>query len=582
MSLRERLTPKSWLDALEVAAALAASLVFALGYGFHYGADNQVVYLLDALMVLRPDILGADWFASETVHYHRAFTYLAAPLMAASPAGWGIAAALTALVVAGMTGLYALARAVLPRRLALAGFLLTLAFASVGKTEGLAASYIFNYTFQPSTIGGAGLLVALALFARGRWLACGVVLAVAGLFHENYLILDFAAFGVAGVLLGRDQLVRRLALTLGPSFLVLLTLVPLILQSMRAGSPEIARQAQEILFEIRGPHHYDPERFKDGFTPLLVWQVLGLSVGWTLLRGREGRRLGVALVGILAVLWGGSVLSAAAHVPQVTRLFVWRLAPFSDLLSQFLVAGGAALLLAEPRRIAMLPPARVALIGGSLSLLLILNVGHKVGDTWAKLVIALAAAVVVAWLGARVVDRLPREELRQSVRRLWTRALPPLALVGGLAALVGPVGGTFERLGKTPAALDPMSGDERGLTAWMRDQSPQDARFLVPPDLAEARFFGQRAVVVDWKSSPILADELIEWKKRMADVTGVARFAGQRDVGNYHKLPREPLLAVARKYQADFIVVRRSREVEFKDLQVAFKNRGFVVLAAPK
>lgn len=557
---------------LELAVVLLASVCFALGFGFHFGTDNQPIYLIDALRLLHPTILHADWFCAETTHYHRAFTWLAAPLMALSPAGWGIVAALQTAAVAGALALYALARAIVPRRLALATFLLTLAFAFRSETEGLAASYIFNEAFQPSTLGGLGLLLALPLFAAGRWLACGLVLAVAGLLHENYLVLDFGAFTIALLLLGREGLLGRAARVLGPSLAVLLALLPLIVRTA-AGDGGDPQEAQRILFEVRGPHHYAPRVFMGAFAPLLAWVVLGVSVGWSALGSAAGRRLAAALVGILAVLWGGTVLSTAIVVPQVVRLFVWRLAPFSDLLGQFMLVAGALMLLADPRRVSALPPQRIALIGGSLSLLLALNYR---GGAMTPLLVALVGAVLVAWLGSLVTERFAREP----VRRAWPRVLPLLAVLGGLAAIRDPAVKAVDRAIDRPEIHDGLKPDDRALLEWMRTESPEDARFLAPPDMSAVRFVGHRAVVVDWKSSPIRPAELIEWLQRVRDLTGDPAFDGSKDLKGYHQLSREQLLALARKYDTRFIVVRRQRQATLQGLPVAYQNRTYTVVEA--
>ena len=68
--------------------------------------------------------------------------------------------------------------------------------------------------------------------------------------------------------------------------------------------------------------------------------------------------------------------------------------------------------------------------------------------------------------------------------------------------------------------------DEGELYAWMRGSSPKDALFLTPPGVETMRFHGQRAIVVDWKSNPIVPEEVLEWHQRLKDVTGRPGFAG--------------------------------------------------------
>src|SRR5437879_6480704 len=84
----------SWFEKLkhrgELLVALVASICFGVSFGYNYGIDNQVVYMLSALRLLDPAILNHDWFATKTTQYHPAFKFVAAALIALNRRGWAV------------------------------------------------------------------------------------------------------------------------------------------------------------------------------------------------------------------------------------------------------------------------------------------------------------------------------------------------------------------------------------------------------------------------------------------------------------------------------------------------------------
>ncbi|MEO5731980.1 MAG: hypothetical protein ABI134_04285, partial [Byssovorax sp.] len=138
-------------NTLGIAVALVASLCFGASYGYSYGLDNQVVYMLSALRLLDPTILNQDWLATKTTHYHMAFKYVAAALIAVDRRGWAVAIAQNLAIAAGMMWVYALIRVLADRRRALAAFLLLLSIAFITRTSAASASYVFDILLQPST-----------------------------------------------------------------------------------------------------------------------------------------------------------------------------------------------------------------------------------------------------------------------------------------------------------------------------------------------------------------------------------------------------------------------------------------------
>jgi hypothetical protein len=98
---------------------------------------------------------------------------------------------------------------------------------------------------------------------------------------------------------------------------------------------------------------------------------------------------------------------------------------------------------------------------------------------------------------------------------------------------------------------------------WIREHTPSDAIFLVPPSEQAFRLRAQRAIVVNFKCVPQLSGELAEWRDRMCDVMDMPSLralpkgftktiAAIRE--RYDSLSAPQLAAAAKKYNARYIL----------------------------
>jgi hypothetical protein len=116
---------------------------------------------------------------------------------------------------------------------------------------------------------------------------------------------------------------------------------------------------------------------------------------------------------------------------------------------------------------------------------------------------------------------------------------------------------------------------EEELYAWIRDHTTKEARFLQPPLLERFRLTARRAVVVDWKSPPILPGELLEWYDRLGAVAGRPRPRGASEVGKgYDAMDAARLTTLRDRYAVDNAVVRRGREASLSRWPTVYSNEA--------
>lgn len=560
--------------AFEYGVVAIAALAFAASYGLNYGDDNQLVYFLKSLALTDRSVLHDDWFTFHTTQYHRVFIYFGALLLELNQKGWAVAITQFLLVLLGGLVIFRLVKRVAGAKLGLSAYLLLLSILFITRTSSVGTSYLFDQILQPSTMGALGSIAGTLFFVEERWLASGICLAAGGAFHANYLVLSYPLFGLAHLALGFKGLKQRLLAQFAPLVVVTLALSPLLLAASHTkASPE----AQDILFRIRSPHHYNPARYERNFMPFAAWQLLGIGSGWFLHKTANGRRLGAVLCGLMVTIWAGTILTTLYDVPKVNQLFVWRVAPNADLLSQILLASALAQALAKPAVTRFYPGVALGLISAGLGLFGLFFRGKEGAPIPNLLLVFLAAALLARGLdlaldlGARY---LPAHGARFTQAKALF-AFIPLLLGAYEVYRVAP--------DKVQQARDrsTLLRGERGSTAdlyrWLREKSPKEALYLTPPDLEGARLLGQRAIVVDWKAVPLIPTELLGWYERLCDVTG-RHIGGSGDLRGYNSLDSERLALLVGKYHPDYVVLRRGDERRFAELPVIYQNGGYSVL----
>ena len=527
--------------------AFTIALLVAFSFGFSYGnVGNQVTYYPHALNHLYPDFLAYDWLVKETTPYHGRFEWIVWLTHELGSVAWWSAILNLVLVTVGIFVIYRIALAY-TQQWALVTFFIVLLVVMIDRTQTVGTSYLFGEGLQPSAVASVAWLASILLFLRGRIQLSGVSLAFGGLFHANFLILGIGMFGLAHLALGRDALLRRLAGQLIPSLLILSFDLPLIL-TMSSGEGSAA--ARTIFQQIRAPHHYIPETYLMDFWAWSGWMLAGLGATLSI-DVRLVRLPTLALLGsIAASVIGATLLTTLVFVPTISQLYVWRLAPFGVIISQVVVASFA-----------------VRVTGGTLALFDWQNPASRA-------LVALGSLLVLRWylhnyqiLSYPIMTILGMSVLTVGLAML-IRYKPSAVGISVSIFAVAAGGLLFSYLpsrvsaayGRSTLFSPQTLGEEGELYQWAQ-RSPINSNFLIPPELEEFRLFGARAIVVDWKSTPIKPSELIAWHKRVEEVAG--RKVGNEDdaVKGYRNQSLSQLSKTAHRFGANYIVIDRKHHI---------------------
>ena len=548
--------------------AILLAFLFGLGFGLNYATSNQLYYLLEPIRTLHPTLWTRDWLAAKCQAYHPSYAWLTAQLLRVGPSGLGIAWANAVAIGLAMLSLYSVLRLLLSRERVLAGFCLLLILASVTRTLGPGMTYAFSEIFQPSTIGSLGILAAMAAFVAGRPLLSGLCLAFAGAFHCNYLVLGLFVFAVACLLLGRERLVSRMLLGIGPPLLVLCFFLSFLLSST---DPKISLDAQHIYQEMRAPHHYVVPTFAWDFSFWIGFQLLAAAV----LIGPAARGLTVQrrVLSLLLATWllviPAALLSSVVVVRFVRQLFAWRICAEAELLAQVALAAALVTVFCDGRQALANFDRRARGLAGSAVAVFFLGsaaTGKWVITLLVLVLLLVAVGIAQGWLG-RYTTRA-----REGLPSNWAT----LALLTTLIAV------NVARCTRFVRYSNVLSGGDHSVTElcdWARAHTPESALFLTPPHEDDIRLHCQRAVVVDWMA-PARPAEVLEWYERLEDVTGRRPFRGAADLEGYEELDAKRVEKLRERYGLDYVVVTRGHELDL-GVSPAFSGQRFVAYALP-
>ena len=568
---------KSWTTWADAAVTCLIAVGVGVRQGLSYGSyfSNHEPYVTPGFRLSDPSVLARDWWTTQTYHPHPVFDYLVTLLADLGVLPWALAILNVLLIAATAVVVRCWIRLYLPRHDFVAWCIFLALFFGVAGTLSLGSSYVFSDSAQPSTLASAALVAGLYLFCRGRDLAAGLVLAAGGMFHVNLLILQIGLLSLAAVLdewrsgsslrvFGRS-VAERLIRLVGPSIAVLAGFMPdLVAIAFDPGGAEVSRIFVEELF----PFHYKPLADTASIQKLMAWLALGsagVTAFWS--QSRSGRAAGICLIALTVTSCLPVLASAWWPESSLTRLFPWRLTPFAVLVAQLLFAS--------------------ALVGGYVGLP---NTRRVFWSTWRSL-LSLVCLAVLAVSYTEKLDRVIIGSCMAAIAVTWlVQRFGPAAgwgqRIGAATRFFAPPVAAVLLAGTLGASIDPahfnliVDGRKRSvaqLYAWVRT-TPADSLFLVPPGLSDFRVMTRRAIVVNLKANPVAPGEVLEWYRRLLEISGTGPPISARALTKgYRNMTRERLATLRERYGMDYAILLRPPDPGDAAAPIVFRNASFVV-----
>jgi hypothetical protein len=542
---------------------------------------NHATYLLPGLTQADPSLLTYDWWTQNNAHYHFAFNFLVNSLVNIGLLIPILDALTVTLFTLFFVAMFKLATQLTENNEILSLFVtlmccylffVNFSFFSVGE------SYLLSNMVQPSSISMVCSIWAYYFFFNDRLKLCSLLLLCAGLFHVNFLLLNIALLGTCyffqAVVFKVKTLkisIRESLVVLVPSIILTSILLPYIFSF--ASSIELTDTEKSlssfVFLEFAVPFHYLTSTFLIDFYKLLGSHILGICSLLFLLKNKTNKGISIYLsfyLSLCLMLWAAFFLTTTIFIEPVARLFFWRLAPISELLS-FLFFSCCIATSTIRKSVFDLKYLKVLLIGTLIGLLLILRTQFYKHSVYDLRVFGFILFFFVCFF----IIALSRLSLFSK------RSVMTSSAVGAVICLLI-IFASHSTHSRNHLNLASKRESQSEIFNYVKENTPEEAVFLTPIFMDGFRYFAQRAVVVEWKNIPFDKLMLIEWYKRLSDVSMVSNPKSLKLVDDgYHGLTESDLQKLASKYSAGFAIFNKAKRHPTLDSKVVFENESFYV-----
>ncbi len=524
----KRVSSSTALLAIVCIAAVTVAIISFNG-GVSVGGSNHFGQLPVVRRALDPNYLPGDFNIEIRQYHHRVFTYL----IAAFSMVLGEDRALILIHIIGMSllvaSLWMLCRAF---NLSLPGFVavgLFLATNLIWTGKGLELNHFAgDADIMPPTFAHAFALLAAARLSQDRLRLAAVFAGLATLFHLQIglicgvMIAPFYLFNLK--LLG----VKETAIIAG---LFLIAAAPGLLdliQMLRGGllrSPS-TEYALPFYIDFRHPHHFE-------------------------------------LISTAAALWvSAHVIVQIAAYGTLRRLrrpesrVAAKLAVMSLTLAALAIAHFADYYLIKDGRVATVQFIRLS-----------------------PLITVFGAVCLVAAINAWA-DSLVEKTGKRQIAALANAGLILIAALWGVREARKP--DAIFNFGISRYAEQ--SSNWIDICRWIKANSPRGATYLTPPGANGFTSIAERSNVADFKNNPDSGLYLAQWFERLRDLAGGTLPDGRgydnRQLFNkaYAALSADQLIAIGKKYGAEYAVLPKSSKADF---DVVHKNDGYRLVKLP-
>lgn len=541
------------------------ALSCSISLGLDYGIDNQNTYLIHGFSKINPDFLTADWLTRETIHYHSSFSVI---LMLVNylelPTAYSLTLIEIILRLVAMYFIYLLIKTITPNN-AFSAFLLCATLVTFEGTRSVADSYIFSSMLQPSSLGASFFVIALYFYIRQKYLYSGLIMALSGFMHTNFLLLGFILFTISHLLLGKRDLFKRFSFQFIPMLVVLIFSLPFLLAMISVKDGEVATYIFQF---IRSPHHYVPVSFLDSFLLFYGWMLLGIWGLKTLnIQEKLYFQLNSLFISFLISITVATVLTTLVFIPVFSKLFFWRLAPFAVLIAQilFLTSALQSTLLSYKGD----KPQKITFISAVLGIALLY--------TWYVPTYGLLSTNTLFLTAFLTLIFLIYMKIKIKFLPINFFSSKTINAISFIVSLVVISNGVKYSINKSTAIYGIQNKNEHTLFEWAKT-TDKLTRFLIPPGLGNFRLHTERAVVVDWKSTPVDPEGLIEWYRRIQDISGKTALTSYKESdAGYKNMDITRLRHLKDRYEVNYAVVEKSAQITNIGLRVDYENEQFVV-----
>lgn len=529
-------------------------------------------YSLLGLRLYDPNFILKDWFVWKVPNTAYAFGYLLYFLQKIGPLKITAAIAQTAVLI-----LLSLALMILTKRFCkypLIVFLMLIVWLRIVNANeiGLGGQYFIKGFLQPLEVAGPLMILGLALLLNYKYLLSGVVLGLAGLFHGAYLTSFGPAIFATSLAVGVWKKKKSLILFILPLF-ILWGIFVCITGNTFIHSKSVDKNIMSIMINLRAAGDFMIANWSLKWNLAWVfWASLGTTAILILPKGVKFKQLKVTFFTLLITNIIGVLQLIFLKIPTLTLMMFWRSSFFVLILGLMIVLDKAI----DSALKFKIDKADKLFLWTSLFLFIGLSL-----ISWGPHI----SRIHFLWLSSIPMSAFMAFFAKKYLKNRFKKKSLFFMLIyaGMIAIMLVYLNGYF---GKTKEFLSGYSPALISMQKWIKSNTPENAIFVIPPDIIYMRTRARRAIVVDWLSIPYFPKDLKEWYQRLSDISGTdsERLAPNLDffAAGYRNLDFNRAIFLKDRYGANFLVVEKDNHVgNLSGLIEIFSNEEYRIFKIP-
>ena len=545
--------------------SLVSAIAMTCAFSVVHLSSNQLVYYVPYLKYFYPENFAADWFANS-MQWHPFFGYVTIAM--------GQVFSLSQISLIGSFicwYLISLGLSLMVRNLYGDNFFVaifsTVACLMTFGIPGLGGFHIGESSnwvsmFEPFFLASSVAMLGLGLFVNGQYLGSGLALSIGTVLHPIILVLSFSLLTV--IFLKNGFSVRSIEfLNMAAPVAIVGSCFLLFIIYNHAENFLIGDDNWKIIADFRGPHHshvWQWFSWNNAATMRYFGLILIQLGAYLYSRPHIQSTKSVALVifcpSMIVIL--STLAALAMHSSYIGNFQLAHLSPAVPLIGMCFVGGAFA---------------RLGQVGGPdifnsrsiLSLILFItgfSITLQFTDVYRSLPILCAfgtGMILRAWSNFSDSLRI-RTVLKQF---LWTV----------MATIIV----SFSILGISRSDLISVrTSPEIEVSLWAKSNTPEDALFLVAPDMSSFRTWALRSIVVDFKSP---GTKVGDWFRRLSAITMTNSPKSLDDaMRGFLNLNSDQVKHVSSQFGAQYFVTHLKNHVgDLADLHLLYQNDVFAL-----
>lgn len=431
--------------------------------------------------------------------------------------------------------------------------------------------------------------IALALiiwvfyyFLKEKYFTSFLLLGFSSLIHFSHAYIVYGVLMFALILKKSDlnkgyfdksELKKKLKYLLkSVSFYIffLISLIPLISGYMGLGGA-IDPDKIMYIYQFRAPHHFSVFSWGWELWGILIITYLLLAISFYSSKFEEKQKRAFKPMILCILIFNLIQLIFVELIPSafIMKVNLFRVNEFFDIIISFFIIEFAFYKIVESKKyLGKLynhknKKAMLNIIAVSLIILLILDISYviyfsqKVSEL---LFIRISTIAAMLYLG--VIYFIDNKKIKWILILFFA-----IALIAYL--FYNPLIGRYQY---DKAATE--------LYNFVKEKTPQDAVFLIPPEMLTFRTGTIRAVVVDFKTVPMSDGGMVEWYERILDVTKSQDQKYKKESNfnemkkGYNLLNEADIIELKKKYGFDYALFEKGKNLNFERVH---ENEKFVL-----